>query len=804
MAFFFIRTAILILLATAACTAALTPPSNSTDLAALLAFKEQLKDPLGILAGNWTATESFCLWAGVSCDSRQRVTGLVFSDVQLQGSITPSLGNLSFLSTLILGNTSITGTVPNELGSLPWLQNLNLSFNSLSGTIPHILGNLTRLEILDLTQNHFFGGIPHELHNLRSLVYLGLPGNELSGPIPQGLFNNTPNLSEIRLGLNRLTGAIPGSVSSLLKLEALVLEKNLLSGPVPPSLFNMSQLQVLAVGRNNLSGPIPGNESFHLPMLQTIALQENQFHGPIPLGLSTCQNLVELSLAVNNFTGSVPSWLAALPKLTLIYLAMNGLTGKIPVELSNHTGLLGLDLSENNLEGSIPDSFGNLLSIEELDLSSNLLSGAIPKSLTNLTYLANLNLSFNRLGGQIPEGGVFLNITLKSLMGNNALCGLPRLGIAQCPNTSKQSRPKQLLIKVLLPAVLAFFILAVFLYMMLARMKVNKRRKMPVPSDTDMQNYQLISYHELVRATSNFTDNNLLGEGSFGKVFKGELDDGSLIAIKVLNMRQESASKSFDTECRALRMTRHRNLVRIVSTCSNLDFKALILEYMPHGSLDDSLYLNDGRQLSFLQRVGIMLDVAMALEYLHHQHFEVVLHCDLKPSNILLDKDMIAHVSDFGISKLLVGDENSITLTSMPGTVGYMAPEFGSTGKASRASDIYSFGIVLLEILTRKRPTDPMFVSELSLRQWVSQAFPHELSNVVDSSILQDEFNNGIDDASRTPEDFSVTNTYLASVIELALLCSRVAPEERIPMNDVVVKLNRIKSNYSSQLGNKS
>lgn len=182
------------------------------------------------------------------------------------------------------------------------------------------------------------------------------------------------------------------------------------------------------------------------------------------------------------------------------------------------------------------------------------------------------------------------------------------------------------------------------------------------------------TYHELVRATRNFTSDNLLGEGSLGKVFKGELDDGYLIAVKVLNMQHGSASKSFDTECSARRMARHRNLVKIISICSNLDFKALILEYMPHGNLDDWLYTNDGRQLSFLRRVGIMLDVAMALDYLHHQHFEAVLHCDLKPRNILLDIDMVAHVSDFGISKLLVGDNNSITLTRMSGTVGYMAP----------------------------------------------------------------------------------------------------------------------------------
>ncbi|KQK09298.1 putative receptor-like protein kinase At3g47110 [Brachypodium distachyon] len=1072
---------------------ALAPPTKPTDLAALFAFKAQVKDPLGILDSNWSTSASPCSWVGVSCDRRgHHVTGLEFDGVPLQGSIAPQLGNLSFLSSLVLSNTSLVGPVPRELGGLPRLQNLVLSYNSLSGTIPSTLGNLTSLESLYLDSNNLFGSMPSELGNLNNLQSLRLSNNDLSGLIPPGLFNNTPNLRLVRLGSNRLTGAIPDSIGSLSKLEMLVLERNLLSGPMPPAIFNMSQLQTIAITRNNLSGPIPSNESFYLPMLEFISLGENQFDGPIPHGLSACKNLHMLSLPVNNFTGPVPSWLAMMPNLTRIYLSTNGLTGKIPMELSNNTGLLGLDLSQNKLEGgvppeygqlrnlsylsfannritgsipesigylsnltvidfvgndltgsvpisfgnllnlrriwlsgnqlsgdldflsalskcrslktiamtnnaftgrlpayignlstvletfiadnngitgsipstlanltnllvlslsgnklsgriptpitamsnlqelnlannslsgtipteinglkslsslhldnnrlvgsipssvsnlsqiqimtlsynllsstiptglwhhqklmeldlsensfsgslpvdigkltaiskmdlsnnqlsgdipasfgelqmmiylnlssnllegSVPDSVGKLLSIEELDFSSNALSGAIPKSLANLTYLTNLNLSFNRLDGKIPEGGVFSNITLKSLMGNRALCGLPREGIARCQN-NMHSTSKQLLLKVILPAVVTLFILSACLCM-LVRKKMNKHEKMPLPTDTDLVNYQLISYHELVRATSNFSDDNLLGAGGFGKVFRGQLDDESVIAIKVLNMQDEVASKSFDTECRALRMARHRNLVRIVSTCSNLEFKALVLEYMPNGSLDDWLHSNGGRHISFLQQLGIMLDVAMAMEYLHHQHFEVVLHFDLKPSNILLDMDMIAHVADFGISKLLAGDDNSIVLTSMPGTVGYMAPEFGSTGKASRRSDVYSFGIVVLEIFTRKKPTDPMFVGELSLRQWVSEAFPHELSTVTDSAILQNEPKYGTDMKSN-PSDApsTILNTCLVSIIELGLLCSRTAPDERMPMDDVVVRLNKIKTNYCSQLAN--
>lgn len=178
--------------------------------------------------------------------------------------------------------------------------------------------------------------------------------------------------------------------------------------------------------------------------------------------------------------------------------------------------LIYMNLSSNLLQGSIPDSVGKLLSIEELYLSANVPSRVIPTSLANLTYLANLNLSFNRLEGQIPEGGVFSNITVKSLMGNKALCGLPNQGIESCQSKTHSSSIQRLL-KFILPAVVAFFILA-FCLCMLVRRKMNKQGKMPLPSDADLLNYQLISYHELVRATRNFSDDNLLGSGSFGKV----------------------------------------------------------------------------------------------------------------------------------------------------------------------------------------------------------------------------------------------------------------------------------------------
>ncbi|XP_059309896.1 receptor kinase-like protein Xa21 [Lycium ferocissimum] len=253
-----------------------------------------------------------------------------------------------------------------------------------------------------------------------------------------------------------------------------------------------------------------------------------------------------------------------------------------------------------------------------------------------------------------------------------------------------------------------------------------------------MKTYPFISYHEIQGATNNFDGSNLIGVGSSASVYKGTLSSGTVVAIKVLDLQSEQVCKRFDTECEVMRNVRHRNLVPVITTCSSEYIRAFVLRYMPNGSLDNWLYKED-RHLNLLQRVTIMLDVATAIEYLHHSHDTPIVHCDLKPTNVLLDEEMVAHVGDFGISKILAV-RKSMAHTETLGTLGYIAPEYGSEGIVSTSGDVYSYGIMLMEILAKRRPTDEeIFNENVSLREWIKKAFPRTMMEVVDANIFHEE-----------------------------------------------------------------
>uniref|UniRef100_M1CRJ6 non-specific serine/threonine protein kinase n=2 Tax=Solanum tuberosum TaxID=4113 RepID=M1CRJ6_SOLTU len=697
------------------------------------------------------------------------------------GVIPTSISNSSNLEIIDLSINKFSGQIPNSLGDLRDLEYLDLFVNNLSS--PHLsiltsLVNCRYLKEVILGENPLYGVLPDSIGNLSiSIMELELYSSEIRGQIPLGI-GNLSNLNTLSLSGNDLTGSVPTTLCDLHILQRLGLGLNRLSGSLPECLCKMSSLGLLSLYYNRISGPIPsciGNAT----SLRNAYLNSNRLTN-IPTSLWSLKYLLVLNLSNNSLIGSIPPELGNLKAITSINLSRNHLSGSIPSTIGDLQSLVYLSLAYNELQGSIPESLGKMISLESANLSNNILSGTIPKSLELLRYLKNFNVSFNRLEGEIPSKGPFLNFNSQSFMGNGGLCG--GLVFQPCMTRSfHHSRRGKLLLIILVSLGAAVMVLGSIVVFMLRR---RWNRNIPTEAESfAATTLARISYIEIERATQGFDQCNLLGSGGFGSVYKGMFANGMTLAIKVFNLQVEGALKSFDAECEVLRNLRHRNLTKVVSSCTNLDFKALLLEYMPNGSLELWLH-SDDRFLNMIQRLDIMIDVAFALEYLHHGYETVVVHSDLKPSNVLLDEKLVGHVSDFGLTKLL-GEGESIAHTNTLATMGYIAPEYGSVGLVSTRCDVYSYGIMLMETFTRNRPYDEMFDGNLSMRSWVCNSVPAMPEDIIDVTLMEPE-----------KTHFQEKLCCVSSILEVALHCTTESPNERLNMIEVLANIKKIKQEF--------
>ncbi|KAL3500027.1 hypothetical protein ACH5RR_039120 [Cinchona calisaya] len=737
---------------------------------------------------------------------------------KFSGPIPSTLSNASGLIKISIGDNALTGPIPLNLGSLQELQVLHLGHNPLgidkSNDISFIssLTNCTNLRVLSLSRIQIGGIIPNAIANLSTkLTSLWLNDNIISGTLPSGI-GNLISLSYLDVRNNSLSSTIPDSLERLTNLQELYLSENSFTGEIPSSIGYISGLQILTLDQNMLTGGIPISLS-NCSDLQGFAAFQNDLSGALPkqvLGLSSLS--LGLILAQNQFTGPLPSEVGNMKNLVSLDVSENKLSGEIPMSLFGCEMLELLHLEDNSFEGSIPSSLGQLKSIQVIDLSHNNLSGQIPTSLAKLNFINTLNLSYNMLEGEVPMDGIFTNSSVFSVEGNGKLCGgIKALNLSSCRKPPK--RKAKLSTSVIV--VIAISIPLAIVSLLISGYAIRKKRSSKQsPSSTSAAEKQKISYAEVYDSTNSFSSENLIGEGNYGSVYKGVLKpDEKVVAVKVLKLQQHGAHKSFLAECAALRNIRHRNLVKIITSCSSLDFKgndfkALIFEFVPNGSLEKWLYPSSPEQqqqsltkLNLLERLNIAIDIASALDYLHNHCGTPIIHCDLKPSNILLGDDLRALVSDFGLAKFLSSIEGKThqsqsSSIAVRGTVGYIAPEYGMGGEVSIQGDIYSYGILLLELFTGKRPTDSMFTEDFSLHSYVKMALPHNVMELVDPKITMEEDIN--------PRKFTKTSkgsiTWLEecylSMFRIGVSCSADIQRERTDIKDVLTGLQAIRNEF--------
>ncbi|KAL8128973.1 hypothetical protein V2J09_018128 [Rumex salicifolius] len=760
------------------------------------------------------------------------LTRIYMSNCSISGSIPAGIGSLSKLEDLEISDNSLTGEIPSEITKLKNLWQLELYGNSLTGTIPVGFSNLTNLQFFDASQNKLHGDLS-ELRTLNKLISLQLFENEFSGELPAefGEFKNLVNLS---LYTNNLTGTLPEKLGSWAEFNFIDVSTNAFTGPIPPDMCKSGKMNKLLILQNNFTGEIPASYAtcttllrfrvsdnsltgtvppgiWGLPNADIIDVADNFFEGPItadignakslgkllasnnrlsgslPEEISRAVSLVTFDVNTNQITGQIPRSIGQLDNLNNLYLQNNKFTGEIPDSLSSSDHLSEIDLAHNSLSGQIPASLGSLQTLYSLNLSYNSLSGEIPSTLSSIR-LSLLDLSYNNLQGPIPES-LTMEAYNQSFLGNNGLCSRSGILLRPC-SVSGSSQSPTLIICLVIGFIVVIGLTGCYSYLRIRASAINKDRQLSFKdgSSWDMKSYHVLTFNEN-EILDSIKQDNLVGKGGCGTVYKVKLREGQEVAVKHIltadsgdqkkvrlgtpMLSRSRRSKEFDTEVKLLSSIRHLNVVKLYCSITSEDSSLLVYEYLGNGSLWDRLHTCKTVALDWPKRHEIALGAARGLEYLHHGCDRPVIHRDIKSSNILLDEKLKPKIADFGLAKIVQSNTGLESTHVIAGTHGYIAPEYGYTYKVNEKSDVYSLGVVLMELVTGKRPIEAEYGESKDIVSWVSGNLNSKESvvSMVDTSIPEPLKEDAI------------------KVLKIAILCTTRLPDLRPSMRTVVQML---------------
>lgn len=746
---------------------------------------------------------------------------------QLSGSIPSSIQSLN-MTDIDFSMNNFTGTIPEEIGKLQQLKVLNLFSNGIHGNVPASIGLLPSLVSFRVFRNNLTGVLPPELGFHSKLEAFEVSENQFTGKLPENLCaRNT--LFGVTAFSNGFSGEIPKSLENCQTLRTIQLYNNGFSGEVPSGVWTLLNLTSLMLSKNSFSGELPSKLAWNLTRLE---IDNNKFAGEIPdLSSSWGVGLVVIKASNNSLSGQIPAEFTGLSQLTTLELDGNQFSGKLPSEIISWKSLTSLNLARNQFSGSIPGAIGSLPNLIDLDLSQNQFSGQIPPELGHLK-LTTFNLSSNQLTGEIPPS--LANMAYQNSFSNNPnLCSTsttPFPNIPSC-NESRIRAPKKLssrtLAMILALTILLLIICAVMTMFMIRDYRRKKHKR-------DIITWKLTSFQRLdfteANILSRLTEDNVIGAGGSGTVFKIDVSDyrsSSHVAVKRIKNKGKPSTLSlsddhdddkhereFLAEVGILGSIVHTNIVKLLCCISSDDSKLLVYEYMENHSLDRWLHHSKKRNncsfLTWPMRLNIAIGAAQGLCYMHHDCSPPILHRDVKSSNILLDSFFQAKIADFGLAKLLLKKDVPNTMSAIAGSFGYIAPgkqnktkkqfffffflfrflanykihlffaaEYAYTIKVNEKIDIYSFGVVLLELVTGREPNKGDD-EHMSLAEWAWRHYGEgkPIQEAIDGEMkMKDEPYLG----------------EMISVFKLGLVCTSTLPSSRPSMKEILNILQNTK-----------